>query len=57
MYQKFGKRLLDILLSACGIVVLSPVFLLVALASSWTTRGRCFSGRSGWASTRPISRF
>ena len=32
MYQKFGKRLLDILLSGCGIIVLSPVYLLVALA-------------------------
>lgn len=32
MYRKFGKRNLDILLSACGIVVLSPVYLLVALA-------------------------
>ena len=32
MYQKFGKRFLDILLSACGILVLSPVSLLVALA-------------------------
>lgn len=32
MYRKFGKRILDILLSACGIVVLSPVYLLVALA-------------------------
>ena len=32
MYRKYGKRLLDILLSGCGIVVLSPVYLLVALA-------------------------
>lgn len=32
MYRKFGKRILDILLSACGIVVLAPVYLLVALA-------------------------
>ena len=32
MYQKFGKRFLDILLSACGILVLSPVYFLVALA-------------------------
>ena len=32
MSQKFGKRYLDILLSACGILVLSPVYLLVALA-------------------------
>ncbi len=32
MYQKFGKRLWDIFLSGCGILVLSPVYLLVALA-------------------------
>ena len=32
MYQKFGKRFLDILLSFCGIVVLFPVYLGVALA-------------------------
>ena len=32
MYRKYGKRLLDIILSGCGIVVLSPVYLLVALA-------------------------
>ena len=32
MYQKFGKRFLDIVLSACGIIVLAPVFLLIAIA-------------------------
>ena len=32
MYQKYGKRLLDILLSGCGIVVLCPVYLILALA-------------------------
>ena len=32
MYQKFGKRLLDILLSGCGLVVLSPVYLILAAA-------------------------
>ncbi len=32
MYQKFGKRLMDILLSGCAIIFLSPVYLLVALA-------------------------
>ena len=32
MYQKFGKRLLDIVLSACGIVVLAPVYLALAIA-------------------------
>ena len=32
MYQKFGKRFLDIVLSACGIIVLAPVFLVIAIA-------------------------
>jgi len=32
MYRKFGKRLVDILLSGCGIVVLAPVYLLLAIA-------------------------
>lgn len=32
MYQRFGKRLLDVLLSGCGIVILSPVYLIVSLA-------------------------
>ena len=32
MYQKFGKRLLDIILSGCGIVVLAPVYLILAIA-------------------------
>ena len=31
MYQRFVKRALDLILSAVGIVVLSPLFLLVAL--------------------------
>ena len=32
MYRKFGKRLLDILLSGMGILVLAPVYLLLSLA-------------------------
>ena len=32
MYQKCWKRLLDIVLSGCAIVVLSPLFLILALA-------------------------
>ena len=32
MYQKFGKRMIDVLLSGCGIVVLAPVYLGVAIA-------------------------
>ncbi len=32
MYQKFGKRLIDIVLSGCGIAVLAPVYLILAAA-------------------------
>ena len=32
MYQKFGKRFLDIVLSGCLIIVLAPVYLILALA-------------------------
>ena len=32
MYQKYAKRLIDLLLSACAIVVLSPAYLLICLA-------------------------
>ena len=32
MYQKFGKRVIDIVLSGCGILVLAPVYLIIALA-------------------------
>ena len=31
MYRRFWKRLFDVVLSACGLVVLSPVLLVVAL--------------------------
>ena len=31
MYRKFGKRLIDILLSGVGILVLAPVYLLLAI--------------------------
>ena len=32
MYQRFGKRFIDIVLSFCGIIVLAPVWLLLAVA-------------------------
>lgn len=31
MYRKYGKRLLDIFISLCGLIVLSPVYLIVAV--------------------------
>ena len=32
MYQKFGKRMIDLILSGCGILVLAPVYLILAIA-------------------------
>ena len=42
MYKKFGKRLIDILLSACGIVVLSPVLLILVIAIKLDSPGPIF---------------
>ena len=39
MYKKFGKRLIDLLLSGCAIVVLLPVFLILVLAIKLDTPG------------------
>lgn len=32
MYEKYVKRLIDIILSACGLIVLSPIYLILATA-------------------------
>ena len=32
MYKQFVKRLIDVVLSACGIIVLSPVLLVLVIA-------------------------
>ena len=42
MYRRFGKRLLDILLSGCGIVVLWPVLLILAAAIKLDDPGPVF---------------
>ena len=31
MYQRFVKRMLDVILSLCGVVLFSPVFLILAV--------------------------
>ena len=32
IYERFTKRLIDIVLSYCGLIILSPVFLIIAIA-------------------------
>ena len=42
MYKRFGKRLLDIILSACGLVVLAPLWLILAIAIKLDDPGPVF---------------
>ena len=42
MYKKFGKRLIDIILSACGIVVLIPLWIVLAVAIKMDDPGPVF---------------
>ena len=42
MYQKFGKRLIDIILSGVGIIVLSPVLLVLVIAIKLDSPGPIF---------------
>ncbi|MCL1855538.1 MAG: sugar transferase [Clostridia bacterium] len=42
MYQRWGKRLLDVFLSALGITVLCPLFILVAAAVKLDAKGPVF---------------
>ena len=42
MYLKFGKRLLDLILSGCAIVVLSPLYLLIAITIKLDDPGPVF---------------
>ena len=45
MYQKGIKRLLDVVLSACGLLVLSPLLLLLCLAIKLGREGSPDMGR------------
>ena len=42
MYQKYFKRLIDIILSGCGILVLLPVYLIIAVAVKLDDPGPVF---------------
>lgn len=41
-FQRFAKRVIDILLSSLGLILLAPLFVLVALAIKWEDRGPIF---------------
>lgn len=42
MYKKFGKRMIDVILSACGIVVLIPLWVVLAVAIKMDDPGPVF---------------
>lgn len=42
MYQKLFKRLIDFTLSLCGLIVLSPLFLIIAVIIKMTSPGPVF---------------
>lgn len=42
MYARFFKRLLDLLISLCALLVLSPVLLVLTLAGAWQMKGNPF---------------
>lgn len=42
MYKKFGKRLIDLIMSALGIIVLSPVLLILVIAIKLDSPGPVF---------------
>lgn len=50
IYRTTIKRLLDIILSACGILLLSPLFLILMLAVYIDDPGRFSFARNGWVS-------
>lgn len=42
MYKKIGKRLFDLLLSTCLLVVLSPILLITCIVLFWQNNGNVF---------------
>ena len=51
------KRLLDILASAAGLLLLSPVFLLLIYLIRKTSARRCFSPKPGRGKTVSLSKW
>ena len=54
MYRTFFKRLLDISLSGCAIVILSPLLLIIAVAIKIDDPGPVLFRQKRVAFTRPI---
>lgn len=42
MYIKYGKRCIDLLLSSCGLILLSPIFLIISIAIKINSKGSIF---------------
>lgn len=54
MYEKFFKRLIDVVLSAIGLLVLSGVYLLIAVAVVLDDPGPIFLSKNEWVKVKSI---
>lgn len=57
MYERIFKRWIDIALSAVGLLVLSLVYLVIAIAVYVDDPGRFFSSKNVWERVKLFSRF
>ena len=49
------KRFFDIIASGCGLLVLSPIFLIMAIWIKWDSKGPVFYRQGVWDDTIRIS--
>lgn len=57
MYEKYVKRIIDIVLSLVGLVLLSPLLLIIALLIKLDSKGRCCLNKKGWQKVKHIFLF
>lgn len=48
MYSKYGKRTIDFLLSLAGIIILSPLLIVLMVLIKVTSPGPVFLSKSVW---------
>ena len=56
MYQYGIKRILDIILSFIGIIILAIPMAIIAVLIKLDSPGRCFSGKNVWGFIKLISK-
>ena len=57
MYEKYVKRIIDIVLSFVGLVLLSPLLLIIALLIKLDSKGPVLFKQKGWQKVKHIFLF